>query len=238
MIRISIFVAYKSLFKMSFKNLTIIKTKDGFDTLFLPELNETYHSTNGAFQEAEHVYLKNGLHIVNKTNIKVLEMGFGTGLNAILTYLEAEKLNLLLDYTTVEAFPIAINLIEKLNFNSFLSLNDYLVFKNLHLIDWNKKHKISSNFSFEKQPIKFDEVSYTEKFDVIYFDAFGYDVQPELWTETIFLKLYNSLNNNGILVTYACRNVIKKAMEKAGFTVKKIMGAPGKREMIQAFKIS
>ena len=237
LIRIAIFVAYKYLFKMSFENHTIIQTEDGVDTLFLPELNETYHSKNGAFAEAQHVYLENGLFCIDKPEIDVLEIGFGTGLNAILTYLEAEKLQKKVNYTTVEAYPLSLELILTLNYHTFLSFENYAIFKNLHQLNWSQKEKISPTFDFKKINQKFEEIDIVNAFDVIYFDAFGYDVQPELWSKFIFQKMYNALKTNGILTTYACRTTIKKAMETVGFIVKKLPGAPGKREMLQGIKI-
>lgn len=215
----------------------IIQTEDGVDTLFLPELNETYHSKNGAFAEAQHVYLENGLFCIAKPEIDVLEIGFGTGLNAILTYLEAEKLQKKVRYTTVEAYSLPFELIEKLNYSTFLLPQTYSIFKEFHQLEWGITQIISPTFAFKKINQKFEEIDIENAFDVIYFDAFGYDVQPELWSEFIFQKMYNALKTSGILTTYACRTTIKKAMEMVGFTVKKLPGAPGKREMLQGIKI-
>ena len=223
-------------------NHEIIITKDGSTSLFLPALNETYHSRFGAIQEAEHVFIKNGLETyVNKYNanqINVLEIGFGTGLNALMTICAAESLTISVNYVAIEAFPVPSELLKQLNYPSLLEMNNQLEnFTKLHAVSWEQKHKISSSFELTKYQMLFQDIDFQNTFDVIYFDAFGFDVQPELWTETLFEKMFKALKSNGILVTYACRTVIKKNMLAVGFEVEKLPGAPGKREMLRAFKI-
>lgn len=215
----------------------IILTRDGSSSIFLPELNETYHSTFGAIQEAKHVFIKNGLSLLNDKSVSILEIGFGTGLNAFITFLEAKKSNQTINYVGVEAFPVELEIIENLNYVSELEANEYqTVFNEMHQSAWEVENKITTNFNLTKRKQKFEDISDLDKYNLIYFDAFGFDVQPELWSEDIFQKMHNALLPEGILVTYACRTIIKNAMKNAGFTVKKLQGAPGKREMLFATK--
>lgn len=214
----------------------IITTKDGSTSLFIPEWNETYHSKHGAIQEAYHVFIKNGLSIFNGKSVSILEIGFGTGLNAFITSLEADKNNVEVNYTAVEAFPLTIEEIDAMNFASKINSNKADTFSAIHQLNWEVKNQVSDNFYLTKRNQFFQDVNDKECFDIIYFDAFSYDVQPELWSEAIFKKMHTALKTNGILVTYACRTIIKQTMISAGFRVEKLPGAPGKREMLRAYK--
>ena len=214
----------------------IITTKDGSTSLFIPEWNETYHSKNGAIQEAYHVFIKNGLSIFKGKSVSILEIGFGTGLNAFITSLEAEKNNLPIDYTAVEAFPITIEEIDAMNFALKIDSNKTNIFIAIHQLNWEVKNQVCDNFYLTKRKQFFQDINDKEYFDIIYFDAFSFDVQPELWSEAIFTKMHTALKTNGILVTYACRTIIKQAMISAGFSIEKLPGAPGKREMLRAYK--
>lgn len=215
----------------------IITTKDGSTSLYIPQWDETYHSKNGAIQETYHVFIKNGLSLFNDEPISILEIGFGTGLNAFVTFLEATKNSQIIDYTGVEAFPITFEEASKMNYPVQLNALEHTsIFEQLHHVSWNEKHSISKFFLFKKLNIYFEEIIAKNEFDLIYFDAFGYDVQPQLWSEEIFKKMYDALKTKGVLVTYACRTSIKKAMQSAGFTIEKLPGALGKREMLRATK--
>ena len=215
----------------------IILTKDGSTSIFLPELNETYHSKFGAIQEAKHVFIKNGLSLLNDKSVSILEIGFGTGLNAFITFLEAQKGFQTIDYVGVEAFPVETEIIDQLNYVSELEADAFeSVFKEMHLSNWEIENEITTYFNLTKRKQKIEEISDSNQYNLIYFDAFGFTVQPELWNDEIFEKMYKALKSNGILVTYACRTSIKKAMLKAGFQVEKLPGAPGKREMLRAIK--
>ncbi|WP_339888961.1 tRNA (5-methylaminomethyl-2-thiouridine)(34)-methyltransferase MnmD [uncultured Flavobacterium sp.] len=215
----------------------IILTKDGSTSIFLPELNETYHSKFGAIQEANHVFIKNGLSLINDKSVFILEIGFGTGLNAFITFLEAIKTNQTINYVGVEAFPVELDVVKELNYVSELEAIQYqAIFNEMHQSKWEIENEITSNFNLTKREQKFEDISDSEKFNLIYFDAFGFDVQPELWNEEIFQKMYDAMLPNGVLVTYACRTTIKNAMKQAGFKVEKLPGAPGKREMLRAIK--
>jgi tRNA U34 5-methylaminomethyl-2-thiouridine-forming methyltransferase MnmC len=215
----------------------IITTLDGSTTIHLPELNESYHSKHGAIQEAYHVFIKNGLSLFKRESVAILEIGFGTGLNAFITYLESQKNNLSIDYVGVEAYPVAFDEAMKMNYAAELNAtNSVKFFEKMHESDWEEKQLFSTQFSLTKRQQFFETISDENAFDLIYFDAFGFRVQPELWSVEIFKKMFYALKSEGVLVTYACRTSIKNAMKEAGFTVEKLPGAPGKREMLRASK--
>lgn len=215
----------------------IIITKDGSTTIHLPDWNETYHSKFGAIQEAEHVFIKNGLDLFKESNISILEIGFGTGLNAFITLLEAEKRKQIINYVGVEAYPVLNEEIKSLNYSKELNVEEKQeLFIKLHETEWEKENLITENFLLKKRKQFFDKIDDVDTFDLIYFDAFGFRVQPELWSEEIFDKMYKALKKGGVLVTYACRSSIKNAMLSVGFTIEKLPGAPGKREMLRAKK--
>ncbi|NNE31696.1 MAG: tRNA (5-methylaminomethyl-2-thiouridine)(34)-methyltransferase MnmD [Winogradskyella sp.] len=226
----------------------VITTSDGSKTIQIEDWNEQYHSVHGAIQEANHVFLKHGLlfyfqEIFKKTenlkgqeSVSILEIGFGTGLNAFLTLLEAEQLNLHIDYVGVEAFPVKQEEINQLNYVSLISKAHKSQFDLLHQSTWESQHKISKYFQLEKQKIDFNQITASNQFNIIYFDAFGARVQPELWTESIFEIMYKALRSNGVLVTYSAKGSVRRAMESVGFTVERLPGPPGKREMLRAQK--
>ncbi|SNR91336.1 tRNA (5-methylaminomethyl-2-thiouridine)(34)-methyltransferase MnmD [Flavobacterium sp. ov086] len=215
----------------------IIKTLDGSTTIHLKEWDECYHSKHGAIQEAKHVFIKNGLSLFENNPVSILEIGFGTGLNAFITFLESNAKQQQIDYVGVEAYPVDAKEVLEMNYVAELEANQYKgIFEKMHECEWNQKNIITSDFSLTKRKQFFDEINDFEIFDLIYFDAFGYRVQPELWSTEIFRKMYNSLKPNGVLVTYAARGVVKRSMIEVGFTVEKLAGPPGKREMFRAFK--
>ena len=215
----------------------IIITDDGSTTIRIPEWDENYHSTHGAIQEAKHVFIKNGLDLFQKQDsISILEIGFGTGLNAFITFLETvnkEKVN----YVGVEAYPISTEEIAQMNYVTELQATQYQeIFDKMHTGDWESKQIITENFILTKRKQFFQDIDDKEQYDLIYFDAFGFPLQPELWSEAIFKKMYDALLPKGTLVTYACRSSIKNAMLSVGFSIEKLPGAPGKREMLRATK--
>lgn len=215
----------------------IIETADGSKTIFLPEWNEYYHSKHGAIQETKHVFINNGLHYCIENfgkEISILEIGFGTGLNAFLTILETQKLNLDVNYTGIEAYPVLDDEFSALNYTS--NKSEERLFDAMHTEAWEIKSKFFNNFSLLKQKKSFSEIEDKNLYDLIYFDAFGVRVQPELWTEAIFEKMFKALKSKGILVTYAAAGSVRRAMQTVGFTVEKLPGPPGKREMLRAYK--
>ena len=213
-------------------------TADGSHTLYVEALDETYHSTHGAIQEAVHVFINAGLNYFNKPKLNVLEIGFGTGLNAFLTLLEDKKSDVEINYTGIEAYPLEEEIISQLNYVAELNSNDEekQLFEKLHQVEWGSHQKITGNFKLNKTKVELDKFATTEQFDVIYFDAFGPRVQPEMWTETILEKMYNCLVDDGILVTYCAKGSVKRVLKAVGFEVEPLPGPPGKREMTRAVK--
>lgn len=216
----------------------IIQTLDGSTTIHLKEWDECYHSKHGAIQEAQHVFIKNGLALFENKFVSILEIGFGTGLNAFITFLESKKLQQSIDYVGVEAYPVSAGEVLSMNYVAELNAEtESGIFKKMHESNWDEQVKLSENFVLTKRKQFFDAIDDIEKFDLIYFDAFGYRVQPELWSTAIFQKMYKALKPQGKLVTYAARGVVKRSMIEVGFTVEKLAGPPGKREMFRASKL-
>jgi tRNA U34 5-methylaminomethyl-2-thiouridine-forming methyltransferase MnmC len=218
----------------------ILLTDDGSVTIHLPEWNEQYHSKHGAIAEAIHVFIKTGLtHWLRENDsseVSVLEIGFGTGLNAFLTSLEAIEKNLQINYSGIEAYPISDEEIEQLNYASLLDASEEEFLK-LHQSNWGASLGISENFTLTKREQFFSEIKDAALYNVIYFDAFGARVQPELWTEEIFELMFDALKPNGVLVTYSAKGSVRRAMQTVGFVVERLPGPPGKREMLRATKV-
>lgn len=222
------------------KTLIPETTADGSHTLFVPELNEHYHSTNGALQESLLVFIKNGLHFVPEClkEINLLEVGFGTGLNALLTVIEAKKLRRKINYVAIEPEPVDSEIINHLNYASVIGGTEATgYYRKLNEAGWVYPSFLSDYFIISKIQAKLEDVTLSEKqFHLVYFDAFGPDVQPELWTENIFTQLYNCMKPDGILVTYSCKGNVKRALKSSGFRIEKLPGPVGKREVLRAIK--
>ena len=218
----------------------LITTKDNSHTLFVPELNESYHSVYGAIQESMHVFIEAGfMHIASGLErINVLEVGFGTGLNAMLTQIEAETMGLPVIYTSLESSPLGRDIWEQLNYPRRLCSVDYTgIFEKIHLAGWGKAEEISRFFSLHKIHGKLEDYSPPGNwFDLVYFDAFSPDAQPELWTCAIFLKLFMAMKPGAVLTTYSVKGDVTRALKAAGFRVGKIPGPPGKRQITRALK--
>lgn len=213
---------------------TLIVTDDGSNSLFIEEMGETYHSRHGAVQESLHVYIKNGLSFVEKEEIAILEFGFGTGLNALLTQEYAQEKQVNIQYETIEAYPLQKDEYELLNYNDLVKSS--VPFIRFHEIPWNVKESLTERFSILKHHTTIESFTTEKKFDIIYFDVFGYDYQPELWSEEILNKAHRFLNPNGLFVTYACKGIVNKSLKSLGFEIHKLAGPPGKREMTLAVK--
>lgn len=228
------------IFEISFFSMLkrhLIITSDGSHSIHIPEWDEQYHSKHGAIQEAYHVFIKNGLNFIDKREISILEIGLGTGLNCFITFLEAQKNKLQIDYTGIEAFPINKSESGLLNYvNELKAKKHQSIFDAIHTSEWEKDISLSENFLFTKRMQKFQKLSDKNKFDLIYFDAFGPRVQPELWTENIFQKMYDALIKNGVLVTYSAKGSVRRSLQNIGFEVERLPGPPGKREMLRAIK--
>lgn len=212
-------------------------TEDGSHTIFIPELNEHYHSTHGAIQEAIHIYISAGLKFTDRSPIRILEIGFGTGLNTYLSLVEAENSNRSIIYHSLERYPIDEEQLNVLNYTDLIEFEKHDLFKKLHKTEWDQTCEISSHFSLKKISGDLKKIEFKEKYDLIFFDAFAPDIQPDLWTETIFRKLYNCSNPNAILMTYCSKGIVKRALRASGFEVKRLAGPPGKHHILRASKI-
>ncbi|MDC8006233.1 tRNA (5-methylaminomethyl-2-thiouridine)(34)-methyltransferase MnmD [Aureisphaera galaxeae] len=216
-----------------------LTTGDGSVTIHLPDWNEQYHSKHGALNEALHVFIAMGFDFLKSqqslSEVNIMEIGFGTGLNAYLTLLRSREVKTSVNYVGVEGYPVALEEVEKLNYPESVG-NDPEAFKKLHETAWEEASLVAKGFSLHKRKQFFSEIEDKEVYHLIYFDAFGARVQPELWTEAIFQKMYNALLPNGVLVTYAAKGSVRRAMQAVGFTVERLPGPPGKREMLRARK--
>lgn len=223
-------------------NIQLIKTGDGSSSLLNVALNETYHSTHGAIQESNHVFIKNGLQfLIEKSHppsVSVFEVGFGTGLNALLSLLFSREENIEIDYNSIEAFPIDSETAGQLNYSSILpgdQTKNY--FRQLHEIEWNKKIKVTDNFSLLKRKITIQDLDFdVSEFDIIFFDAFAPAKQPEMWELPILEKVIRSLKPDRVFVTYCAQGQLKRNLKSFGLHVESLPGPPGKREMVRAMK--
>ena len=215
-------------------------TGDGSKTLFIPDWDENYHSSHGAVQEAKHVFLKYGLgEIVDKKEINVFEVGFGTGLNAILTYEYAVENQLKITYDSIEAFPITTQEVGSLD---YVSLFDNQVtqgiYLQMHSCVWDEPIQVSENFTLTKIHNKLEQhILLQNQYDIIFFDAFGPRVQEGMWSKIHFENLYQSLKSGGIFVTYCAKGQVKRDLKSVGFEVETLPGPPGKREMTRGKRL-
>lgn len=221
----------------------VIITKDGSHSISVPEMNVTYHSIHGAIQESMHVFIQAGLRdsaVFDFTGMHhVLEIGFGTGLNALLTLIEADQHEKRIYYTAIELYPLNETETSQLDYCEQLNQPNYQrLFEKMHQGGWEEMVGITENFSLTKTKCNLLDFSSKNSFFLIYFDAFAPAAQPELWTKEVFEKLYGMLNEGGVLVTYCSKGDVRRAMQAAGFVVEKIPGPPGKREMIRATRLA
>jgi tRNA U34 5-methylaminomethyl-2-thiouridine-forming methyltransferase MnmC len=216
----------------------LFTTDDGSHTVFSTQFGEHYHSRFGAVTESRHVFIEAGLKpkLQNSSQIDVLEIGFGTGLNALLTALEAEKTDAHLFYTAIEAFPLPEQVWRRLNFDTILSEAAGNIFKKIHLAEWEKQVQITDHFSILKLLEKVENTEFSEGYDLIYYDTFAPNSQPELWTMAVFQKMFKALRPCGILTTYCAKGEVKRNLKTAGFSVENLPGPPRKREMTRAVK--
>lgn len=214
----------------------LIVTADGSHTIFIPQLNENYHSTRGAINESMHVFINAGFNAIQKENISILEIGFGTGLNCWLTLNQTICQHKQVYYEAIEAYPLSPDVWQSLNYPSLINQHQAYNFKCLHVADWNKEIEINNLFTLKKVDAFLTDYTPQQNFDLIYFDAFAPDIQPEMWTKGVFDKMWNALNVSGILVTYSSKGIVKQNLRHAKFTVNRLKGACGKRHMLQAVK--
>lgn len=218
--------------------LKLLQTNDGSQTVFNEQTGSTYHSRHGAVTESQHVFIEKGLRSAvsfASTRLSVLEMGFGTGLNALLTEKELRGSNITTDYHALELHPLpevmwrAYQLPEELN-------AERAIFDRMHETDWNTMNTVRQGFNLIKHHLSLLDFQPSIKFHLVYFDAFEPETQPELWTAEVFERLYSCMEYQGILTTYCCKGYVRRNMIAAGFEVRKVPGPPGKREMIVATK--
>jgi tRNA U34 5-methylaminomethyl-2-thiouridine-forming methyltransferase MnmC len=216
----------------------LIVTEDGSHSIYVPELDENYHSTHGAIQESQHVFIESGLKHCTKSTLSVLEIGFGTGLNALLTLLESTTANLNVSYVGVEKYPLTSSEYQLLNYPKELGHLIEPSFLELHQCDWEKEHRITSNFTLFKTKIDANSMDCNafQNFDLIYFDAFAPNKQNDLWNQSLFQQIYNHSNPGAVFVTYCAKGVVRRDLLQVGFSVERIPGPPGKKEMLRAIK--
>lgn len=217
---------------------TIIQTEDGSNSIQSAKFEASYHSIHGAIQETQTVFIDAALTYKANTQkvLSILEIGLGTGLNAFMTYLEAKKTKLDIRYTGIEAYPIALETAQQLNYTSLLEASEEQgQFLKLHESS-NQWIDLSPSFQFYKQIGRFEDLEAQEAFDIIYYDAFAPSVQPELWEAALLKKMYQALKPNGVLTTYCAKGVFKRTLKQVGFKVEGIPGPIGKREMTRAVK--
>lgn len=217
-------------------------TEDGSHTLFIPELNETYHSIHGAIQESNHVYIRSGLEYYfnkEKTNeVKIFEVGFGTGLNALLSAIYAEKHRFNINYESIEAYPLTSLEVEKLNYPHQVEHIDAVeIFNKIHNADWNSIVSISSYFKLNKIKNLLQNHHFNQEFDLCFFDAFAPSKQPEMWEREILEPIYNGLITGGVFVTYCAKGQLKRDLKDIGFEIDVLPGPPGKLQMLRGTKI-
>lgn len=225
---------------MADDNIKIITTEDGSHSLYNAKLNETYHSFHGAIQESRHVFVKNGLDYLKdiKRNINVFEVGFGTGLNALLAAEWAQMNEVYINYDTIEAFPVSKEQVAQLNYTSLIKgQNIHEWFNTFHEIPWDEIHKITNFFTIQKINNSLKEYALPlDKYDIIFFDAFAPSKQPEMWEFEILSKMYDSMANDSAFVTYCAQGQLKRNLASLNLEVQTLPGPPGKKEMVRGIK--
>lgn len=219
---------------------SIFPTSDGSNTLYTSQFNASYHSVHGALEESKVVFIQLGLQYLAERgyqNIRLFEMGFGTGLNAALSFQYAGQHGLNLQYTGVEAFPVPTDTIHQANFSALFAPPFDETFLELHRLSWNQDHLLEANSHFVKWQTRLEDFSSENKYDLIYFDAFAPECQPELWTEDVLQKMYNLLDGNGVLTTYCAKGIFKRTLKKVGFHLENHPGPGRKREITRAIKM-
>jgi tRNA U34 5-methylaminomethyl-2-thiouridine-forming methyltransferase MnmC len=221
--------------------MNLVITGDGSHSIYLPGCNEHYHSSYGAITESLHVFIRSGLHCFpSHADVSILEIGFGTGLNALLTCVDCIAQKRTIRYHALEKYPLDHSIISQLNYPSLLNPDQQpeRLFNDMHRLPWNEMHEVAPGFRLQK--IQDDLLRWKPDFsyNLIYFDAFAPEKQPEMWTGEIFTMLSKCLDPGGILVTYCVKGLVKQMLRKAGFSIEKLPGPPGKREILRARKLN
>lgn len=219
-----------------------IRTADGSTTLYVPELNEHYHSVHGAVQESVHIFIRAGIEYYRENTqnpsapLRILEAGFGTGLNAYLTLAHTATQELAVIYHSLEKYPLTPEEAARLNYTEHILYPRPEDFIRLHEAPWETLSAITPDFSLCKHRQDLRDTCFPPEYDLVFFDAFNPDVQPHLWTEEVFRRFFDALKPGGILVTYCVKGIVKQALRQVGFNLKRLPGPPGKREMLRATK--
>ncbi len=217
----------------------LIVTADGSHSFYLEEMDEHYHSKHGSIAESNHIFIEAGLKqkSAEKSNFKLLEVGMGTALNVWLSALALKGSGLKVNYTAIEAFPLSLDEVQNLNYPNLLGESRAL-FNKIHQSAWEAPVQLTEELSLLKKQASLQSLSLEQAYDLVYFDAFAPEKQPELWEEAIFRKLHDSMTKGGLLVTYCVKGVIRRRLKAIGFEVEKLAGPPGgKREMLRARKV-
>ena len=213
------------------------QTADGSYTLYVPELDEHYHSVKGVLTESQHIFIDMGLKHSTVPSPRILEIGLGTGLNCFLTLLTAEETERHIHYTGIERYPLDMETISKLDYPSLIHKGHETDYFAIHQTPWEKDVELSPWFTLHKLEGDFTCYTFDKGYDIIYFDAFAPEKQPEMWEQSLFDKLYHVLNEGGILTTYCAKGVVRRMLQTAGFKVERLPGPPGgKREILRATK--
>ena len=218
----------------------IVLSEDGSHTIYVPGLNEHYHSTHGALQESRYIFIEKGLSFISMNKLSILEIGFGTGLNSLLSLIYSIEKDIRIDYTGIEKYPLVEEEWSVLNFSRVIGTNEnrnQKIFRSLHAAPWGLKTQLNSSYSLTKIKMDVKELLLPETYDLVYFDAFAPDVQPELWTMEVFSKIYAAMNKNALLLTYSSKGSVRRTLENCGFKIDRLPGPPGKREIMRAIKL-
>ncbi|MCS6824191.1 MAG: tRNA (5-methylaminomethyl-2-thiouridine)(34)-methyltransferase MnmD [Cytophagaceae bacterium] len=223
------------------QDIEIIPTADGSHTLYLKSLDETYHSRHGAIRESQHIYINHGLHFFvstsKATHVNILEIGFGTGLNALLSLFYAEINNVNIQYTAIEPYPLHFDIVQQLNYQDKSDNPQARKFyQQLHTTTWNRKNVLTHRFTLIKINQTLEDFESENSFDVIYFDAFAPSKQPDIWSEENIKKIYRYMNTRAVLTTYCAQGLFRRNLKEVGFKVHSLQGPPGKKEMTLAIK--
>jgi len=214
----------------------IIRTEDGSDTLYVPELDEHYHSVHGAIQESEHIFIGAGFDFTKADPVRILEIGFGTGLNTLLTCIYSEKAKRKVYYTSIEKYPLQPDVTASLNYAGILKGDSKTLFNKIHRCRWNSFEQITDGFMLRLIEADLVSLEIDGTYDLVYFDAFGPDKQPEMWSDDIFERIGSAVCSNGILVTYSVKGSVQRSLKRSGFNVTLLPGPPGKRQILRAVK--
>lgn len=226
------------------REVKLIRTEDGSSSLFLPELNETYHSFHGALGESQHVFIRMGLEHWQREHpearhLRIFEVGFGTGLNALLSLEFAQSQGMKVHYTTLEPFPLSEEVAAQLNYGSLVGEGRFEQdFQAMHAAPWGEEVPIRPAFTLRKEQVKLEEYAApAEAFDAVFFDAFAPSKQAELWEKEVLEKVAKLMAPGAVFTTYCAKGQLKRDLKAIGLQVETLPGAPGKKEMVRAVKV-